>query len=163
MRASYHPGLQPAVLGSSAWPPRAWGWAVPVTVGSGPVEQPWGWRVSFRGGWECPVRPLWIHQLRALRFPSVPLWLFYKMHFLQKHRKIGTALPLWPAAFNLQLSCWAASLEAIQIPSQIHSVSPHSFSTIWPHPKVKIIQWFELKHGVCLVNKSTPFLFILCL
>lgn len=40
---------------------------------------------------------------------------------------------------------------------------PISFSTIRPDPKVKIIQWLELKHWVSLVNTSTPFLFILCL
>lgn len=120
-----HPGLQPVALWSSALPPGARGQAGPATLGSR------GGALRVKGQpqkpQDCLVSLLWTHQLRALRFPSVPLWLFYKMHFLQKHRKTGTALPPWPAAFNLQLSCWAPSLEAIPIPSQIHSISSHSF------------------------------------
>lgn len=125
MRASYHPGLQPVALWSSALPPGARGQAGPATLGSR------GGALRVKGQpqkpQDCLVSLLWTHQLRALRFPSVPLWLFYKMHFLQKHRKTGTALPPGPAAFNLQLSCWAPSLEAIPIPSPIHSISSHSF------------------------------------
>lgn len=113
------------------------------------------------GPMRVPCQPVVTRQLRALPFPAVPLWLFYKMHFLQKHRKVGTDLPLWPAAFNLQLSYCSASLEGIQIPSKVHEVSPHLFCTSQPDPSIKILKWFKLEHQLCLVTKSTPFLLYL--
>lgn len=117
LRTSYHSRLGPVVPSSSARPPRPCDqlgqWL------QGPKGQPLSVKSQLQRQLECFSRLLWIHQLRALCFPSVPLWLFYKMHFLQKHRKTGTALPLWPAAFNLQLSYLAPWFKAIQICSRI--------------------------------------------
>lgn len=159
MRASYHPRLWPVVPSSSAWPPRAQGRGGPVTAGShGAALRR---RASFGDGGRSALSASCEFTAQSSPFPSVPLWLFYKMHFLQKHRKTGTALPL-TCSFNLQLSCWAPMFGAIQIHSETQSASPHSFSTMWPHAKVKIIKWFKLKHWACLVNKSTSF-FYLCL